>query len=86
MKSGIRNGRFGGAARRNVIKPLEDALALADELNAGGTGYLIECTLDEARAQPFKPFNLSLEPKWVALLLCRDPYRRTYWRATPCPR
>jgi hypothetical protein len=42
-----------------MIKPLEDALALADELNDGGTGYLIECTLDEARAQPFKPFNLS---------------------------
>jgi hypothetical protein len=44
-----------------MIEPLEDALALADELNDGGTGYLIECTLDEARAQPFKPFNLSLE-------------------------
>jgi len=42
-----------------MIKLLEDALALADELNDGGTGYLIERALDEARAQHFKPFNLS---------------------------
>jgi hypothetical protein len=58
MKDGIRNGR--SAERRGaMIKLLEDALGLADELNDGGTGYLIERALDEARARHFKPFNLS---------------------------
>jgi hypothetical protein len=43
-------------ARGRLIRHLEDALAIADELNDGTTGYLIERALDEARAQQFKPF------------------------------
>ncbi len=31
------------------------ALGLAEEINDGTTGYLIERALDEARAQQFKP-------------------------------
>ena len=42
--------------RGKLIRYLEDALALADELNDGTTGYLIERALDYARAQQFKPF------------------------------
>jgi hypothetical protein len=42
--------------RGQLIRHLvEDALALADEIEDGRTGYLIERTLDEARAQQFKP-------------------------------
>jgi hypothetical protein len=33
---------------------LEDALALADELQDGHTGYLIERALDEARSRLFR--------------------------------
>jgi len=43
-------------ARGRLIRHLEDALAIADELNDGTTGYLIERALDEGRAQQFKPF------------------------------
>jgi DNA-binding ferritin-like protein len=43
-------------ARGKLIHHLEDALALADELNDGTTGYLIERALDYARAQQFIPF------------------------------
>jgi hypothetical protein len=44
------------AKRGELIKHLEDAMAIADELEEGTTGYLIEGALDEARAQQFKPF------------------------------
>jgi hypothetical protein len=40
--------------RGRVIKQLEDALAIADELEDGETGYLIERALDEARSQLFR--------------------------------
>jgi hypothetical protein len=40
--------------RGELIKHLEDALAIADELEDGMTGYLIEMALDEARAQFFR--------------------------------
>jgi hypothetical protein len=43
--------------RGEMIMLLENALALADELNDGGTGYLIESALDEARARQFTPFT-----------------------------
>jgi uncharacterized phage-like protein YoqJ len=36
--------------RDQMIEHLEAALALADELKDGATGYLIERALDEARA------------------------------------
>jgi hypothetical protein len=43
------------AQKRGVmIAQLEAALALADELNDGKSGYLIERALDEARAQQFR--------------------------------
>ncbi len=40
--------------RGELIKHLEEALAIADELEDGATGYLIETALDEARAQQFR--------------------------------
>jgi hypothetical protein len=40
--------------RGELIKHLEDAMAIADELEDGMTGYLIESALDEARAQCFR--------------------------------
>jgi len=40
--------------RRQMIRHLEDALALADEIEGGQTGYLIERALDEARARQFR--------------------------------
>ena len=43
-------------ARGRLIRQLEDAMAIADELQDGTTGYLIERALKEARAQQFKPF------------------------------
>src|SRR6266436_1967121 len=43
--------------RGELIGHLEAALELADELNGGRTGFLIEQALDEARAQQFKPFR-----------------------------
>ena len=41
--------------RGKIIKLLEDALILADDLEDGQTGYLIERALDEARSQQFTP-------------------------------
>jgi hypothetical protein len=37
-----------------LIDHLEDALAIADELDDGPTSYLIERALDEARARYFR--------------------------------
>jgi hypothetical protein len=41
--------------RGEIIRYLEDALTLADEIDDGETGYLIERALDEARAKQFRP-------------------------------
>jgi len=41
--------------RGRLIKHLEDALALADEIDDGPTGFLIERALDEARSSQFRP-------------------------------
>ena len=41
--------------RGELIALLESALGLAEQINDGTTGYLIERALDEARAQQFKP-------------------------------
>jgi hypothetical protein len=43
------------AARGELIRYLENALAIADEIEDGKTGYLIERALDEARAHQFVP-------------------------------
>ncbi len=44
------------ADKRGVlIKHLEDALTLADEIADNVTGYLIERSLDEARSGSFRP-------------------------------
>jgi hypothetical protein len=43
--------------RGQIIRHLEDALALADELEDGQTGFLIERALDEARSRQFKPVS-----------------------------
>ena len=42
------------AKRGELIKHLEEAMAIADELEDGMTAYLIESALDEARAQYFR--------------------------------
>jgi hypothetical protein len=41
--------------RGQLIRHLEDALALAEQLDDGLTEYLIERALDEARSHQFKP-------------------------------
>jgi hypothetical protein len=43
--------------RGQLIRHLEDALALADELEDGHTGYLIERALDEPRSRQFRPIG-----------------------------
>jgi glutamate mutase epsilon subunit len=40
--------------RGQLIRHLEDALALADEIQDGHAGYLIERALDEARSRLFR--------------------------------
>jgi hypothetical protein len=42
--------------RGQLIRHLEDALALADEIEDGNTGYLIERALD-ARSRQFRPIG-----------------------------
>jgi DNA-binding ferritin-like protein len=41
--------------RGQLVRHLEDALALADEIEDGQTEYLIERALDEARSRQFMP-------------------------------
>jgi hypothetical protein len=41
--------------RGQLIRHLEDALALADEIEDGQAGFLIERALDEARSRQFRP-------------------------------
>ena len=45
------------AKRGQLIRHLEDALTLADEIRDGHTGYLIERALDEARSRQFRPIG-----------------------------
>jgi hypothetical protein len=45
------------AARSELIRYLENALAIADEIKDGTTGYLIERALDEARSRQSKPVS-----------------------------
>jgi hypothetical protein len=40
--------------RGEIVKLLEQAFALADELGDGNTAFLIERALDEARSQQFR--------------------------------
>jgi hypothetical protein len=41
--------------RGELIRHLEEALTLADEIEDGRTGFLIERALDEARSRQFRP-------------------------------
>jgi hypothetical protein len=41
--------------RGQIIKYLEQALALADEIGDADTGFLIERALDEVRSRQFRP-------------------------------
>jgi hypothetical protein len=41
--------------RGHLIKHLEDALALAEEMQDGGSGFLVERALYEARSRQFRP-------------------------------
>jgi hypothetical protein len=45
--------------RGQIIRHLDDALVLADELEDGQTGFLIERALDEARSRQFMPVSES---------------------------
>jgi hypothetical protein len=45
----------GAEKRGQLIRHLEDALALADEIEDGQTEFLIERALDEARSRQFRP-------------------------------
>jgi hypothetical protein len=40
--------------RGQIIEHLEQALALADEIGDGDTGFLIERALDDARSRQFR--------------------------------
>ena len=40
--------------RGQLVRHLENALALADEIEDGETGFLIERALDEARSRQFR--------------------------------
>ena len=55
--------------RGKLIRQLEDALALTEELNDPMTGFLIERAVDEARAQQFRPSPKSC---------CRTEKGRSY--------
>jgi hypothetical protein len=41
--------------RGRLIAHLENALAIADEIQDSATGFLIERALDEARSRQFQP-------------------------------
>jgi hypothetical protein len=43
--------------RGHLIKHLEDALALAEEMQDGGIEFLVERALDEARSRQFRPIT-----------------------------
>jgi hypothetical protein len=43
--------------RGRLIRHLEDALELADEIGDGNRGFLIERALDEARSRQFRPIG-----------------------------
>jgi hypothetical protein len=43
------------AKRGKLIRDLEDALALTEEIGDAKTGYLIERALDQARSEQFTP-------------------------------
>ena len=49
--------------RGKLIRVLEDALALSEELNDAVTGHLIECALDQARSDIFRPDGPELAPE-----------------------
>jgi hypothetical protein len=63
--------------RGKLIKHLEDALALADEIEDGQTGFLIERALDEARS---RQFGRSAEPLRV---INRNKVNPSASRASP---
>jgi hypothetical protein len=46
--------------RGQIIRHLEDALALADEIEDGTTGFLMERALDEARSQTVQAGSLFM--------------------------
>jgi hypothetical protein len=59
----------GAEKRGQLIRHLEDALALAVEIDDGHTGYLIDRAMDEARSRQFRLIGLTL----VCVLRRRTP-------------
>jgi hypothetical protein len=49
----------GAEKRGQLIRHLEDALTLADEIEHGRTGYPIERALDEARSRPVRATQID---------------------------
>jgi len=46
--------------RGELIKLLDDAMTIAEELEDGSTAHLIERALDEARARMFRPRHANI--------------------------
>ncbi|SRR6266481_1801947 len=53
----LSQGKFAAEKRGQLIRHLEEALELADEIEGGETGFLIERALDQARARQFRPIG-----------------------------
>ena len=71
--------------RGKIIKLLETAMTLAEDLEDETTAYLIERALDEARAQVFTPESLNAEgrrPRRLCRPTVRD--RHAARRSTLC--
>src|SRR5260370_435034 len=65
--------------RGELIGHLEAALELADELNGGRTGFLIEQALDEARAQQFKPLTCKPSDSLACTCSCQPAKRGRFF-------
>jgi hypothetical protein len=50
--------------RGRLVRHLEEALALADEIEDGNTGFLIERALDDARSRQFRPIGCNATSSW----------------------
>jgi len=58
FQEGIQTHMTDDADKRGQLsRHLEDALAVADEIDDGQTGFLIERALDEARSRQFRPIG-----------------------------
>jgi hypothetical protein len=59
----MRNLEVQKTLRDKMLKHLEAALAIADELRSGNVGFLVESALDQARADAWPEFNAGFDNK-----------------------